>query len=162
MKKVVNAFFQKYRDVLLLNRSIAISGFVSFTIGMCFTELYARYTGPDSSIENSIYTLVVGYASYIPIFAYFFYRNNKDRYVDPNSGKKDTGMLLLDIRKLFTAFSASECMFIITKTYIHFQQLELEYLEAYQAYFFAELVAWIIYFVSMNTILKAVKMYRTC
>jgi hypothetical protein len=154
MKKVVNEFFQKYRDILSLNRSIAVSGLVSFAIGMCFTEF-----GPNSSIENSIYTLVIGYASYIPIFAYLFYRDNKNRYVDPNSGRKNTGMLLLDVRKLFTAFSASECLFIVTKTYIHFQQLELGYLEAYQAYFFAELVAWSVYFVSMNTILKAVKMY---
>ena len=159
MKKVVNEFFQKYRDILSLNRSIAVSGLVSFAIGMCFTEFYAKYAGPNSSIENSIYTLVIGYASYIPIFAYLFYRDNKDRYVDPNSGRKNTGMLLLDVRKLFTAFSASECLFIVTKTYIHFQQLELGYLEAYQAYFFAELVAWGVYFVSMNTILKAVKMY---
>jgi hypothetical protein len=162
MKKIVNEFFQKYRDILSLNRSIAVSGLISFAIGMCFTELYAKYAGPNSSIENSIYTLVIGYASYIPIFAYLFYRDNKDRYVDPNSGRKNTGMLLLDIRKLFTAFSASECLFIVTKTYIHFQQLELGYLETYQAYFFAELVAWSVYFVSMNTILKAVKMYGIC
>lgn len=162
MKKVVNEFFQKYRDILSLNRSIAVSGLISSAIGMCFTELYAKYAGLNSSIENSIYTLVIAYASYIPIFAYLFYRDNKDRYVDPNSGRKNTGMLLLDIRKLFTAFSASECLFIVTKTYIHFQQLELGYLEAYQSYFFAELVAWSVYFVSMNTILKAVKMYGIC
>src|SRR5262245_7320374 len=119
MKKVVNVFLQKYRDILLLNRSIAVSGIISFTIGMCFTELYSRYACPNSSIENTIYTLVIDYASYIPIFAYLFYRDNKERYVDLNSGRKNTGRLLLDIRKLFTAFSASECLFIVTKTYIH-------------------------------------------
>jgi hypothetical protein len=157
--KLVNELIQKYRDVLLLNRSIAVSGFISFAIGMCFTELYSKYASPDSSIENSVYTLVIGYASYIPIFAYLFYRDNRDRYVDPNSGRQNTGKLLVDIRKLFTAFSASECVFIITKTYIHFQQLELGYIEAYQAYFLAELIAWCVYFASMNTILRAVKMF---
>lgn len=162
MKKVVKEFVQKYRDMLLLNRSIAVSGLISFVIGMCFTELYAKYTGPESSIENSIYTLVVGYASYLPVFAYLFYRDNKDRYVDPNGGTMDSSKLLLDIRKLFTAFSASECVFIVTKTYMHFHQLELGYLEAYQAYLVAELVAWSVYFVSMNTILKAVRMYGIC
>jgi hypothetical protein len=162
MKKIVNntvQFFKKYRDILLLNRSIAISGLISFAIGMSFTELYAKYASHESSIENSIYTLVIGYASYLPIFAYLFYRNNKNRYVDPNNGTINSNKLLLDVRKLFTAFSASECVFIVTKTYIHFHQLELGYLEAYQAYFVAEFVAWSVYFVSMNTILKAVKMY---
>ena len=139
MKKGVREFFQKYRDTLLLNRSIAVSGLISFAIGMCFTELYAKYAGPESSIENSIYTLVIGYASYLPIFAYLFYRENKDRYIDPNSGSRNTKKLLLDTKKLLTAFSASECVFIVTKTYIHFHQLELGYLDAYQAYFVAEL-----------------------
>jgi hypothetical protein len=160
MKKVVEEFFQKYRDILLLNRSIVVSGVISFVIGMCFTEFYAKHAGPESSIGNSIYTLVIGYASYLPIFAYLFYRDNKDRYVDPNSGILNSKKLLLDVRKLLTAFSASECIFIVTKTYIHFHQLELGYLEPYQAYFVAELVAWSVYFVSMNTILKAVNMYR--
>jgi hypothetical protein len=162
MKKIVNntvQFFKKYRDILLLNRSIAISGLISFVIGMYFTELYSKYAGHESSIENSIYTLVIGYASYLPIFAYLFYRNNKNRYVDPNNGTINSNKLLLDVRKLFTAFSASECVFIVTKTYIHFYQLELGYLQAYQAYFVAEVVAWSVYFVSMNTILKAVKLY---
>jgi hypothetical protein len=102
----------------------------------------------------------VGYASYLPIFAYLFYRDNKDRYVDPNSGTINSHVLIHDIRKLFAAFSVSEAVFIVTKTYIHFHLLELGYLEPYQAYFVAELIAWIVYFVSMNSILKAVKMYR--
>ena len=159
MKKVLKEFFRKYRDILLLNRSIAVSGFISFIIGMYFTELYAGFAGPESSFENSIYTLAIGYASYLPIFAYLYYRDNKDRYVDLISGTRNSSKLLLDIRKLFTAFSASECVFIVTKTSIHFYLLELGYLEAYQAYFVAELVAWGVYFVSMNSILKAVKMY---
>ena len=162
MKKGVKVFFQKYREVLLLNKSIAVSGLMSFAMGICFTELYSKYAGPESSIENSIYTLVIGYASYLPIFAYLYYRDNKDRYVDPNSGRRNTEKLLLDIKKLFTAFSASECVFIVTKTYIHFHLLESGYLDAYQAYSIAELVAWSLYFVSMNTILKAVKMYGKC
>lgn len=159
MKQVFKEFFRKYRDILLLNRSIAVSGFISFIIGMYFTELYAGIAGPESSFENSIYTLAIGYASYLPIFAYLYYRDNKDRYVDLISGTRNSSKLLLDIRKLFTAFSASECLFIVTKTYIHFYLLELGYLEAYQAYIVAELVAWGVYFVSMNSILKAVKMY---
>ena len=152
-------FVQKYRNIVLLNRSIAVSGFISFVIGMSFTEFYSIYAGPGSSIENSIYTLAVGYASYLPIFAYLFYRDNKDRYIHPDSGTMDSTKLLLDVRKLITAFSVSEFVFIVTKTYIHFRQLELGYLEAYQAYFVAEVVAWSVYFISVNTIVKATKLY---
>jgi hypothetical protein len=160
LKKAVKEFFRKYRDILLINKSIAVSGIISFVIGMIFTESHSGFAGPESNIENSIYTLVVGYASYLPIFIYLFYRDNKDRYVDPNSSTINSHVLIHDIRKLFAAFSVSEAVFIVTKTYIHFHLLESGYLEPYQAYFVAELIAWIVYFVSMNSILKAVKMYR--
>lgn len=159
MKKFVEECFQRYREILLLNKSIAVSGFVSFVIGMCFTQLYAKSVGGGSSIENSIYTLVIGYASYIPMFAYLFYRDNRARYMEPTSGSVNTKKLLRDVRKLFMALSVSEIVFIVIKTYFHYYQLELGYLEAYQAYFIAELVAWGAYFIAMNTILKAVEMY---
>jgi hypothetical protein len=162
LKKIFAIFHQRYRDILLLNKSIAVSGIISFAIGAIFTELYADYAGAGKSLDNSIYTLIIGYASYFPIFAYFFFRANRVRYIEPVSGVINPRKLILDIRKLFTAFSVSEAVFIITKTYIHFHQLERGYLEAYEAYFIAELVAWGVYFVSMNTILKAVKMYKTC
>jgi hypothetical protein len=116
--------------------------------------------GVGRSLNNSIYTLIIGYVTYIPIFVYLFFRANRVRYRDPTSGALNSRNLIRDIWKLFTAFSGSEVVFILTKTYIHFQQLELGYLEAYEAYFVAELVAWGVYFVSMNTILRAVKMYN--
>lgn len=158
IKRFVEKSFRRYRHIILLNKSIAVSGLVSFIIGMCFTELYGKYAGPGGSFENSIYTLIVGYASYLPLFAYLFYTDNKDRYADSVSGTVNRRKLLLDVRKLFVTLSASEIVFIVTKTYIHFYQLDLGYLEAYQAYFIAELIAWVVYFISINTILKAVKM----
>ena len=158
IKRIVEESFRRYRDIILLNKSIAVSGLVSFIIGMCFTELYAKYADPGGSFENSVYTLIIGYASYLPMFTYLFYKDNKDRYVDSTSGTVNTRKLLLDVRKLLLALSASEIVFIVTKTYMHFYQLDIGYLEAYQAYFIAELVAWGVYFISINTILKAVKM----
>lgn len=157
MNKSINEFRRKYRDLLSINRSIIISGIVSFMIGTIFTELYAEYAYHGKSIDNSVYTLIIGYATYLPLFGYLYLRDNKVRYVDPADGRISLHKLVLDIRKLIAAFSISEVIFIVTKTYVHFHQLELGYLEAYQAYFVAELAAWGVYFLSVNTILSAIK-----
>lgn len=129
-------------------------------VGTVFTELYAEYAYDGKSIDNSIYTLIIGYATYLPLFGYLYFRDNRARYVDPADGRISLHKLVLDIRKLIAAFSLSEVVFIVTKTYIHFQQLELGYLEAYQAYFVAEIVAWCVYFLSVNAILSTIKKYN--
>ena len=62
-------------------------------------------------------TLLIGYCVYIPLFAILFYRDNKSRYVDPLTGKKNSKNIK-DTKKLFGTFSVSEIIFIVTKLYI--------------------------------------------
>jgi hypothetical protein len=103
--------------------------------------------------------LVIGYAVYIPLFAFLFYRDNKSKYIDPLTGKKNSNKIKNDVKKLFTAFSISEAIFIVSKTYIHYSLL-VSSVEPYQAYSLAEFVSWIIYFISINVGAKAVKLFE--
>jgi hypothetical protein len=103
--------------------------------------------------------LVVGYGIYIPLFAFLFYRDNKAKYIDFITGKKNSNKIKNDVKKLFTTFSISEAIFIISKTYIHYSLL-VSSVEPYQAYTFAEFVSWIIYLVSINVGTKAVKLFE--
>jgi hypothetical protein len=96
--------------------------------------------------------LVIGYTVYIPLFAFLFYRDNKAKYIDPLTGKND-------VKKLFTAFSFSEVIFIISKTYIHYYLL-VSSVEPYQAYSLAEFISWVIYFISINVGTKAVRLFE--
>ena len=64
-----------------------------------------------------------------------------------------------DIKKLFTAFSISEAIFILSKTYIHYSLLASSF-EPYQAYTFAEFISWIIYLISINVGTKAIKLFE--
>jgi hypothetical protein len=103
--------------------------------------------------------LVIGNAVYIPLFAFLFYRDNKAKYIDPLTGKKNSNRIKNDVKKLFTAFSISEAIFIVSKTYIHYSLL-VSSVEPYQAYSLAEFVSWIIYFISINVGAKAVKLFE--
>jgi uncharacterized membrane protein len=103
--------------------------------------------------------LAVGYAVYIPIFAFLFYRDNKTKYVDPLTGKRNSNKIKNDVKKLFATFSISEVLFVISKTYIHYSLL-VSSVEPYQAYAIAEFISWIIYFISINIGTKAVRLFE--
>jgi hypothetical protein len=151
------SFYQKYRNTILFNKNLLVSGIISFLVGALFTQIYAQYD--ENHILNSLITLVIGYAVYIPLFAFLFYRDNKAKYIDPLTGKKNSNRIKNDVKKLFTAFSISEVIFIVSKTYIHYSIL-VSSVEPYQAYSLAEFVSWIIYFISINVGAKALKLFE--
>lgn len=154
---MMTSFYQKYRNTILFNKNLLVSGIISFLVGALFTQIYAQYD--ENHTLNSLITLIIGYAVYIPLFAFLFYRDNKAKYIDPLTGKKNSNKIKNDVKKLFTAFSISEAVFIVSKTYIHYSLL-VSSIEPYQAYSLAEFVSWIIYFISINVGAKAVKLFE--
>jgi hypothetical protein len=86
MRRIGKGFYNKYRNYILLNKSIIIAGIAALIVGTLFTEFYSKYE--KNNFFNSIITLTVEYSIYIPIFALFFYHDNKNKYVDPVTGLK--------------------------------------------------------------------------
>ena len=150
--------YQQYRDYILLNKNILVSGVFAFFGGALFTQLYAQYD--NNNLSNSIVTLSVEYAIYIPLFALLFYMDNRNRYVDPLTGKKDKKRIKSDIKKLIAAFSLSELIFSFSKIAIHYELLQTSIVEPYQASMIGSLTAWAIFLVSINLSVKAVKLFR--
>jgi len=151
-------FYQKYRDYILLNRNILISGVFAFFGGAIFTQLYSQYD--SDNLANSIVTLAVEYGIYIPLFAVLFYLDNKDKYYDHVTGRKLSGRIKNDIKKLAAAFSISELIFSFSKIAIHYQLLQMSTVEPYQASMIGSLTAWAIFLISVNLSVKAVKLFR--
>ena len=147
----------KYRKVILFNKNLLISGIVSFLAGALATQSYALFD--RNNMSNAIITLTIGYCVYIPVFAFLFYRNNKSRYIDPLTGKKNSKNIREDIMKLFGAFTVSEVIYIAVKLYIHYSLLQL-YVQPYQALTIAELTAWGVFLISINTGIKVVKLFK--
>ncbi|MFZ0222294.1 MAG: hypothetical protein WAM42_11480 [Candidatus Nitrosopolaris sp.] len=147
----------KYRKVILFNKNLLISGIVSFLAGALATQSYALFD--RNNMSNAIITLTIGYCVYIPIFAFLFYRDNKSRYIDPLTGKKNSKNIREDIMKLFGAFTVSEVIYIAVKLYIHYSLLQL-YVQPYQALTIAELTAWGVFLISINTGIKVAKLFK--
>jgi hypothetical protein len=151
-------FYQHYRDYILLNKNILLSGVFAFFGGALFTQQYAQYD--NNNLSNSIVTLSVEYAIYIPIFALLFYMDNRNRYVEPLTGRKDRKRIKSDIKKLIAAFSVSELIFSFSKIAIHYELLQTSMVEPYQASMIGSLTAWAIFLVSINLSVKAVKLFK--
>ena len=81
----------------------------TFLVGALTTQIYALFY--SGNLSNALVTLLVGYCVYIPLFAFLFYRDNKSRYEDPLTGKKNFKNIKEDTKKLFGTFSVSEIIY---------------------------------------------------
>ena len=158
MRQIGKGFYNKYRNYILLNKSIIIAGIAALIVGTLFTEFYSKYV--NNNFFNSIVTLTVEYSIYIPIFVLFFYHDNKNKYVDPVTGVRDKAVIKRDILKLLTIFSISEVIYAVSKVSIHFQLMQISF-EPYQATMIGSIAAWSVFLVIINMGTKIVKLFKS-
>lgn len=151
-------FYNKYKNYILFNKNIFIAGIAALIVGTFFTQFYAQQN--KNNFLNSLVTLSVEYAVYIPLFALFFYFDNKNRYIDSSNGKKNYQNIKNDIIKLVTIFAISEIIFSVSKVSIHFQLMQLSF-EPYQASMIGSFTAWFIFLIFINLGAKIVKLFKS-
>jgi hypothetical protein len=151
-------FYNKYKNYILFNKNIIIAGTAALIVGIFFTQFFAQHI--ENNLLNSISTLGVEYAVYIPIFSLLFYIDNKNRYVEPSTGRKNYQNIKNDLIKLVTIFSISEIIFSVSKLSIHFQLMQVSF-EPYQANIIGSFIAWFIFLVIINSGAKVVKLFKT-
>lgn len=96
----------------------------------------------------------------MPLFGILFYIDNRYRYTDPLTGKRDFKTIKSDMKKLVTAFSISEIAYSLSKLSFTYQFLQLGAL--YQASMLGSLAASTISMVLIDlVIIRVVKLFRT-
>jgi hypothetical protein len=157
MMRYGKKFYNKYKDYILFNKNIIIAGPAALIVGTFFTQFFAQQS--KDNFLNSIVTLFAEYGIYIPLFALFFYFDNKSRYVDPLTGEKNYENIKNDIIKLIAIFSVSEVIYAVSKVSIHFQLMQISF-EPYQASIIGSFTAWFIFLVIINFGAKIVKLFK--
>jgi len=155
----IGELYNKYKDYVLFNKNILISGIFAFFAGAIFTQFFSEFN--SDSLSNSIVTLIMEYCVYIPIFSYLFYLDKKYRYINKETGKKNYSKIKTDIKKLIAAFVISEAIYSISKVLIHYRLLTLGFIEPYQTSMIASIFAWIIFLLVINLSIKAVHLFRS-
>ncbi len=153
------ALYNKYKDLILLNKNIIIAGTCAFISAAFFTQFYySQYN--ESHIATSIVALLSEYSVYIPIFGLLFYWDNRHRYINPLTGKKDFKTIKTDIKRLLTALSISEVAYSLSKISITYQFLQLGVIP-YQASMLGSLAASAVSIVLINLlVIRVVKLFR--
>lgn len=155
----IKEFYTKYREYILFNKNIIISGICAFFAGAIFTQLYSLL---DYSIfNNSLMTVTFEYAIYLPVFGFLYYADNKTRYIDKVSGKINRNKALQDFKKLVIAFIISEIIYSFSKIIFHYQLMTMGIVEPYQASMIGSLIAWAIFLIIINISIKAVNLFKS-
>lgn len=157
--KEKQGFFKRYRQAINFNRNIIIAGLGAFFTGAFVAQTYAGYDG-NNSLANSAVTLASEYAVYIPAFAFLYYWDNRSKYVDPATGRRDSKRLRADVKKLLATFSVSEVVFSLTKVGVQFQLLQSSGADAYISAMAASVVAWAVFFVLVNYMARLVRLFK--
>lgn len=156
----IGGFFSKYKEVILFNKNLVISGVGGFFVSAYISQFYSQFD--KNEFTNSIIALVTEYAVYIPLFSILFYVDNRQRYIDPETGKKDTKQIRDDIKKLLASFSVSEVIYSITRVVTQYGLLlhqELK-VEPYEASMVSSLTAWGVFLVTINVMAKLTRLFQ--
>jgi hypothetical protein len=160
LKRKIKSLYRNHRELVLHNKNLIIAGVCSLLVEAYFSQLYAQHDGRNNA-ANSLFTLLIEYTIDTPVLAVLFYRDNKSRYEDPLTGKKDSKMIKEDIKKLFAAFSITEFVYCVTKVSLQYQLLHNTSLQAYEAATLSSLAAWGSFFILINTTIVAMKLSKT-
>ena len=156
----IGGFFSKYKEVILFNKNLVISGVGGFFVSAYISQFYSQFD--KNEFTNSIIALVTEYAVYIPLFSILFYVDNRQRYIDPETGKKDTKQIRDDLKKLLASFSVSEVIYSITRVATQYGLLlhqELK-VEPYEASMVSSLTAWGVFLVTINVMAKLTRLFH--
>lgn len=150
-------FYEKHRSVILFNKNILVAAFAALWAGASVSQLYSNFGAND--LIGTTTALGVEYSIYLSIFALLFYLTNKQRYVDPATGKKDYKLIKTDIKKLLAAFTVAEFVFSGTRIAVQYY-LQVNSVEAYAASLIGSAVSWSVFFVMINVMARTVRLFR--
>ena len=151
-------FYQQYKDIILFNKNLVISGLCSLILTAIITQYYYYHTS-SNNFEVSLISLLIEYVIETPIFVLLYYIDNKKIYVNPLTGEKNLSAVKTDLKKLFAVFSLSDVISAIALISFEFNLLQHTTVEPYQASVYSSLIAWAIFFVIVNISARSVRLF---
>src|SRR5207249_11658730 len=96
--------YQQYKDLILFNKNLIVSGICSLVLTAIITQYY-YYNTSSNNFEVSLVSLLVEYVIETPIFAILYYIDNKKIYINAQTGRADWYAIKTDLKKLVAVFS---------------------------------------------------------
>lgn len=109
---------------LLFNRNILIGFVGAFLVGAVSSQAIARFTSP---LVNSLISIVAELGVFLTIFGVLFYFDNKDKFIDEQGKRRESGKIKWVLLKLASTLSVAEIEYNTVKPAIHFWLLIQDY-----------------------------------
>lgn len=157
VKNKISLFGQlylRYKEIVLFNKNILIAAIASMIADAIVVQYVTKSVGnSNNNFIVSILSIITDTGVYFAIFAALFLIDNRNKYVDAATGKRDSLRFKRDIQKIVTALGISEMVYIIVKFTSIYEVLQSNIAAPYQAAIFTTLLAWVFYIITANIIM---------
>jgi hypothetical protein len=156
INKILDSFYKKYRETILLNKNLLIAGIIGFLASAVIAELYAIYS--PSNVLTSTVTVLVGFIVYKISFILLFHIDNKQKYTNRFNSQINFNILKQIIKKMIFAWSIFDIINNVSRWIILYELLLIG-LRPFEAAILSSIAASSISYLSINIILRLTKIF---
>jgi hypothetical protein len=156
INKILNNFFKKYRETILMNRNLLIAGIFGFLVSAAIAEIYAIYS--PNEVFTSTITVLVGFIIYKTAFVVLFHIDNKQKYTNRFTSQINFNQLKKIIKKMIFAWSIFDIVNNISRWIILYELLIIGF-RPFEAAILSSIAASSLSYLSINIILKRIKIF---
>ena len=156
INKILNNFFKKYRETILINRNLLIADIFGFLVSAAIAKIYAIYS-PNEVLTSTI-TVLVGFIIYKTAFVVLFHINNKQKYTNRFTSQINFNQLKKIIKKMIFAWSIFDIVNNISRWIILYELLIIGF-RPFEAAILSSIAASSLSYLSINIILKRIKIF---
>jgi hypothetical protein len=156
-RQSIHQFYTKYRGLILFNKNILVASVVAIITDAIVVQYAAQSI--DNDILVSIFSIITDTGVYLTAFAGLFYIDNRKKYIDAVTGKRDSTRFKQDAKKIVTALGVSEVVYMIAKFTSIYLLLQASIAPPYQIAMLSTLLAGGFSIVTANLMVKAQKLF---
>jgi hypothetical protein len=150
-------FYAKYRELILFNKNIMVAAIAAIITDAIVVQ-YAAQSITNNALV-SIFSIIADIGMYLAAFVGLFYIDNRKKYIDTVTGKRDSNRFKQDAKKLVTALGVSEVIYMIGKFTSIYLLLQSNVAPPYQVAMLSTLLAGGFSTVTANLMIKAQKLF---
>ena len=150
----IKSIIAHYGDYVRLNRNMI----VSIATSMIISALFSQALKEQTEYLNATLTILVSYATYYLVFGFFYYRDNKEKYIT-TQGDVDQKRIRKDFLKLVSSVGVAEIVFLSSRWLSHFHFLSTGQ-EPYLASLISHVIAATLYVLAVNIGVYFTKLYK--
>ncbi len=155
-RQSIHQFYAKYRGLILFNKNILVAAVAAIITDAIVVQHAAKNI--DNDILVSIFSIITDTGVYLAAFAGLFYVDNRKKYIDSVTGKRDSNRFKQDAKKIVTALGVSEVVYMIGKFTSIYLLLQANIAPPYQIAMLSTLLAGGFSTVTANLMAKAQKL----